>query len=100
MRLWSVPVAELETGGLTVKFRELWRHRDALRDVIGASLPALRRREARRWHHVLTRLGIPPADVTAPGSAPVGWPDEAMTLAKAFQTRARLKGSDPLSDYG
>jgi polysaccharide pyruvyl transferase WcaK-like protein len=93
MRLWSVPVAELEVGGLTVKFRELWRHRDALRDVIRASLPILKRRDARRWHHVLTRLGIPPADVAASGPAPVGWPAEAMTLAKAFQARARL--SDP-----
>ena len=99
MRLWSVPPAEIDAGGLTVKFRELWRHRDALRDVIRVSLPTLKRRDARRWHHVLTRLGIPPTDATAHGPAPVGWPAEAMTLAKAFQARARLTGSDPLSEY-
>jgi polysaccharide pyruvyl transferase WcaK-like protein len=92
MRLWSVPVAEIDVGGLTVKFRELWRHRDALGDVIRASLGPLERREARRWHHVLTRLGITPANATAPGPAPVGWPAEALTLAMAFQDRARLAG--------
>jgi colanic acid/amylovoran biosynthesis protein len=92
MRLWSVSAQESDEGALAVRFRALWGHREALSETIREALPPLNGREARRWYHLLTRLGITPADPTTPGPAPVDWPSEAMTLAMAFQHRARLGG--------
>jgi polysaccharide pyruvyl transferase WcaK-like protein len=90
MRLWSVSAEDSDEGAVAVRFRDLWRHREPLRETVRELLPPLRRREARRWYHLLTRLGITPADTTSPGPAPVDWQAEALTLAVAFQQRSRL----------
>ena len=70
MDRWALDAAHAEAGGLGPALRELWSERDAVGAAMHAARPALERRDARRWRHVLARLGLVARGALSPGAGP------------------------------
>jgi polysaccharide pyruvyl transferase WcaK-like protein len=74
MQRWALAATDAETGDLAPALRELWHARAAVSAAMRAVGPRLRRRDARRWRHVLDRLGLARLANVDPAELALGWP--------------------------
>jgi hypothetical protein len=74
MQRWALSAPDAEAGGLAPALRELWQARDRVSAAMRAMRPQLDLRDARRWRHVLDRLGLARQAKIDPARLSPGWP--------------------------